>query len=98
MDDLNLCPICGNRLRDGAAFCDRCGARAELLPEKHLHLGECPKCGSARLKVLKVDRPWRLIRCLTCRQTFRSVEVIYDGADTFQVAAECLKIASGGKF
>lgn len=35
------CKQCGTELIEGASFCRRCGARADITPQNHV----CPECG-----------------------------------------------------
>ena len=60
------------------------------MKRKLFQVGNCPACGSGRLKVISVTRPRRYIKCLVCDCHFKTLEIIEKPYWPSEVLAELL--------
>jgi hypothetical protein len=90
-----ICDYCGSKASsDEAMYCEQCGS--ELIqtdPSEIFHfIKACPFCPPMKApKVVLSPRPWRVLVCKDCGNSYRTIELIWIGEKTFSLAEKYIK-------
>ena len=83
------CDYCGTEAPEDDLYCGQCGeSLVETDPHKIFHCSkECPFCPSMKApRVIRSPRPWRILLCDECGNSYRTLELIWSGPKTLELA------------
>ena len=85
------CDYCGTKAGEDDNYCSQCGeALEETDPTQVFHtIKTCPFCPSVKApRVLRSPRPWRVLVCDKCGGSYRTLELIWSGPNTLELAVK----------
>ena len=83
------CDFCGSQAAEEDSYCGQCGESLyPTSPEDVFHTFlQCPYCNTMKPpRVKHTPRPWRIICCDDCGQSYKTLELIWLGEKTLELA------------